>query len=56
MSKALIVYGTRYGATASISEKIAEILCQEGLDVRIVNIKEEKVQDIAKYELVIVGS
>jgi flavodoxin len=30
MSKALIVYGTRYGAAASISEEIAKILGQEG--------------------------
>src|SRR4030042_5582523 len=56
MTKALIVYGTRYGATASTSEEIAKILRQEGLDVRIVNAKEEKVKDIAEYELVIVGS
>ena len=56
MTKALIVYGTRYGATASTSEEIAGILRQEGLDVRVVNAKEEKVQDITEYELVIVGS
>ena len=56
MTKALIVYGTRYGATASTSEEIAGILRQEGLDVRVVNAKEEKVQDIAEYELIIVGS
>ena len=56
MSKALIVYGTRYGATASTSEEIAKILLQEGLEVRIVNAKQEKVNDIAEYDLVIVGS
>jgi len=56
MNKALIVYGTRYGATASTSEEIAEILRKEGFDVRVVNAKEEKVQDITEYELVIVGS
>jgi menaquinone-dependent protoporphyrinogen oxidase len=56
MTKALIVYGTRYGATASTSEYIAEVLCQEGLDVDIVNLKDEKVKDINDYELVIVGS
>ena len=56
MSKALIVYGTRYGATASTSEEIAKILRQEGLDVRVVNAKEEKVNDIADYDLVVVGS
>jgi len=56
MTKALIVYGTRYGATASTSEEIAEILRNEGFDVRVVNAKEEKVRDIAEYDLVIVGS
>jgi menaquinone-dependent protoporphyrinogen oxidase len=56
MTKALIVYGTRYGATARTSEEIAEVLRQEGFDVRVVNVKEDKVRDITEYELVIVGS
>jgi len=56
MTKALIVYGTRYGAAASTSEDIAEVLSKEGLDVKVVNLKKEKVKDITEYELVIVGS
>jgi menaquinone-dependent protoporphyrinogen oxidase len=56
MTKALIVYGTRYGAAASTSEEIAKILRQEGLEVQVVNAKEEKVKNIAEYDLVIVGS
>jgi menaquinone-dependent protoporphyrinogen IX oxidase len=56
MSKALIVYGTRYGATASTSEEIASTLRKEGMDVRVVNAKEEKVKSIAEYDLVLVGS
>jgi menaquinone-dependent protoporphyrinogen oxidase len=56
MTKALIVYGTRYGATASTSEAIAEVLRQEGLDVKVVNLKKDKVKDITEYELVMVGS
>jgi menaquinone-dependent protoporphyrinogen IX oxidase len=56
MTKALIVYGTRYGAAASTSEEIAKTLCQEGIEVRVVNAKEEKVKDIAEYDLIIVGS
>jgi len=56
MTKALIVYGTRYGAAASTSEEIAKTLCQEGIEVRVVNAKEEKVKNIAEYDLVIVGS
>jgi menaquinone-dependent protoporphyrinogen oxidase len=56
MNKALIVYGTRYGAAASTSEEIAKILSKEGMDVRVVNAKEEKVKNVAGYDLVIVGS
>jgi menaquinone-dependent protoporphyrinogen IX oxidase len=56
MTKALIVYGTRYGAATSTSEEIAIVLRQEGLEVRVINVKEEKVRDIADYDLVVVGS
>ena len=56
MKKALIVYGTRYGAAASTSEEIAKVLRQEGLDAQVVNAKEEKVRDISQYTLVVVGS
>jgi menaquinone-dependent protoporphyrinogen oxidase len=54
--KALIVYGTRFGATASTSEEIAKVLRNEGLDVRVVDSKKEKVKDISGYDLIIVGS
>ena len=56
MTKALIVYGTRYAAVASTSEMIAETLRQEGLDVRVVNAKKDKIKDITDYDLFIVGS
>jgi menaquinone-dependent protoporphyrinogen IX oxidase len=54
--KTLLVFGTRYGATASTSEEIARVLRSEGFDVKVVNAKEEKIKDISPYELVIVGS
>jgi menaquinone-dependent protoporphyrinogen IX oxidase len=54
--KALIVYGTRFGATTGTSEEIANILRTEGLDVRVVNAKKEKIRDISEYDLIIVGS
>ncbi len=56
MSKALIVYGTRYGAAASTSEEIAKTLRQEGIVVEVVNAKEQKIKDTAPFDLVIVGS
>jgi menaquinone-dependent protoporphyrinogen oxidase len=54
--RVLIVYGSRYGATAGTSEEIAKILREEGFTVNIVNAKQEKVNDISDYELVIIGS
>ncbi|HDQ05535.1 MAG TPA: hypothetical protein ENN36_02285 [Candidatus Bathyarchaeota archaeon] len=54
--KALILYGTRYGATKETSEEIANILRKENFDVKVVNTKEEKVKDISDYDLVAVGS
>jgi menaquinone-dependent protoporphyrinogen oxidase len=56
MTKALIVYGTRYGAAASTSQEIADTLRQKGIEVKVANAKEEKIKDIAEYDLVIVGS
>jgi menaquinone-dependent protoporphyrinogen oxidase len=56
MVKGLIVYGTRYGATADTSDLIANTLRQEGLEVKVFDVKKEKVQSIDKYDLIIVGS
>ncbi len=56
MTKALIAYGTRYGATEMTSKEIADVFRQEGLDVTVVNLKNDKVKDISEYELVVVGS
>jgi menaquinone-dependent protoporphyrinogen oxidase len=54
--KALIVYGTRFGATAGTSEEIAHILRQEGWEASVINAKKEKIRDVSEYDLVIVGS
>ena len=56
MIKALVVYGTRYGATADTAEVIADVLRQEGFEVRVVEAKKDKVQSINEFKLVIVGS
>ena len=55
--KTLIAYATRYGATAGTSQEIAKVLLEEGFDVKVVNLKEEKIKDIqSTYDLIIVGS
>ncbi len=56
MSKALIVFGTRYGAAASTSEEIAKIMLQKGFKVDLRDAKKEKVKSIAEYDLIVVGS
>jgi menaquinone-dependent protoporphyrinogen oxidase len=56
MTKALIVYGTRYGATEMTAEEVANVFREEGLDVKVVNLKDEKVKDISEYDLVLIGS
>jgi len=55
-SRGLIVYGTSFGATKGTSEEIAKTLREENFDIKLVNAQEEKIKDIAEYELVIVGS
>ena len=54
--KTLIAYGTAFGATARTAEEVARILREKGFDVKVANLKEEKIQDISGYGLVVVGS
>jgi menaquinone-dependent protoporphyrinogen oxidase len=56
LTKALIVYGTRYGATSDTSEVIAETLRQKGLEVKVVDTKKNEVGSISEYDMVLVGS
>jgi menaquinone-dependent protoporphyrinogen oxidase len=56
LTKALIVFGTRYGTTANTSDVIADTLRQVGFEVKIVDAKKDKVQSISEFDLVIVGS
>jgi len=55
-AKTLIVYGSRFGATAGTAEEIAKTLREDGFDVRVANLKEEKIKNISEYELIVVGS
>jgi len=55
-SKILIAYGTRYGATTGTAEELAKVLRDDGFEVKVVNLKEEKVKDVKAYDLVIIGS
>ena len=54
--KTLIVYGTRYGATAGTSEEIAKVLQSEGFEVKLVNVEEDKIKEIFPFNLIIVAA
>jgi menaquinone-dependent protoporphyrinogen oxidase len=53
-AKVLIAYGSKYGSTAEIAVKIAEVLKQEGIDAVLLPI--DKVKDLAGYQNIIIGS
>ena len=54
--KALVAYGSRYGSTAEIAEKMGEILGEAGYAVDVLNVQSESVKNVSGYGLVIVGS
>lgn len=54
MKNILVTYASKYGTTAEIAEKIAEVL--RGSDLTISILPAAEVQDVSSYETVILGS
>ncbi|NQT09295.1 flavodoxin domain-containing protein [Candidatus Bathyarchaeota archaeon] len=54
--KALIAYGSRYGSTKEIAERMGETLSEAGCIVDVLNVHKETGRRVSDYELVIVGS
>jgi len=52
--RVLVAYGSKYGATAGIAEKIGEILRQAGLQVDVAPVR--RAGDPAAYSAVVLGS
>ncbi|MBD3196673.1 MAG: hypothetical protein GF317_16575 [Candidatus Lokiarchaeota archaeon] len=50
MKKVLLVYGTRYGSTAEISQKVGEILKEKDLNVELINLEEVKLKKLPPLE------
>lgn len=53
--KALVIYGTRWGGTIDVAEKIGDALKDEGYFVEVFDAKQSP-QNIDSYDLVIIGS
>ena len=54
--KALVVYGTRKGATKQIAEEIGKVLGGQGYDVTVRDAKDMRGIDANIFDLIIVGS
>ncbi|OPY26926.1 MAG: protoporphyrinogen oxidase [Methanocella sp. PtaU1.Bin125] len=54
--KALVVYGTKGGATKEIADEIGKVLGDHGFAATVVNAGESHGVDIGPYDLVVVGS
>jgi menaquinone-dependent protoporphyrinogen oxidase len=52
--KVLVAYGSKYGSTKEIAEKVGEVLKQEGLQVDVLSA--DKVKDVTDYQGIIIGS
>ena len=53
--RALIAYGTRYGSTTGIAEKIKSVFESHDIEVDLINLDKEKVMDL-DYEIIVIGS
>lgn len=53
-NRVLIAYGTKYGATAEIAERIGEVLRDAGLEADV--LQADRVGDLSAYDAVVVGS
>ena len=54
--KALVAYGTRYGSTTGIAEKIKNVLESHEIEVDLVNLGNEKVRGLTEFDLIVMGS
>jgi menaquinone-dependent protoporphyrinogen oxidase len=52
--KVLVAYGTKYGGTTEIAEKIGQVLREAGLTADVLPV--DRVGDLAAYEAVVLGS
>lgn len=59
MTKVLLLYGSRYGSTAEISEKIEEVIREQDVEVESINLEDTKLKELPplqEFEGVLIGS
>jgi len=53
-NKVLVAYGSKYGSTAEIAEKIGHVIADEGFQVDVLSA--DKVKNVTDYQGVVIGS
>jgi NAD(P)H dehydrogenase (quinone) len=56
MSKVLVIYYSRGGNTKKMAELIGEGIKQEEIDAFVMDVKDVKVEDLLKYDGLVIGS
>lgn len=54
--KALVAFGTKYGSTADVAEKIAFVLRREGADVKVLDLRTKVQVNVKDFDLLVIGS
>ncbi len=54
--KALVIYGTRGGATKQIADEIGKVFSEQGFAVTVENAKRSRCFDVNAFDLIVVGS
>jgi menaquinone-dependent protoporphyrinogen oxidase len=54
--RALIAYGTKYGTTSKVAEKIANSLEANGIQTTVLDLRKAKGSNVDSYDTVVIGS
>ena len=54
MGKVLVAYGSKYGSTAEIAEKIGQVFKNAGIGTEVLDVR--KVRSLKEYDAVVLGS
>ncbi|QLH75270.1 MAG: flavodoxin domain-containing protein [Methanomassiliicoccales archaeon] len=54
--RTLVAYGTKYGSTKEIAEKVAKVLRSTGNEADLYDVKDGNKPDLTRYDMVVIGS
>lgn len=56
MTRAIIIYDSKYGNTRMVGEAIADGLKQSGAAIALRQVKEARAEDISAFDIILIGS